>query len=492
MSVYYQDDTVTLHLGDSLEVLRTLPDQSVDCCVTSPPYFGLRDYGVAGQIGAEKSPTEYVERLRVLLAEVRRVLVDDGTCWVVLGDTFNSTSSGQNSTGATTMTGGEHDRLGGRRSRLPDPALPTKNLLGVPWRVAFALQDDGWILRSAICWNKVNALPESMTDRLSTRYEMVFLFSKSQRYWFDLDPIREPHAQSTVDAASRARIPYTAPGQRTQAKTRAMNAVGANPGDVWSISTVPFTGARIARLHPDHHGLDEPSYGMRRIASPTCPLHASADRQGSSDPDDGHAVALSSGTPDIDVRPVPTRADGFAPTQSQYEQSSVPNRSDSSVLDSSGSARSRSNGNHRKVRDPATSQPYTPSARTQSGTEHIGGQYGFDLPDPHISESSKAADGLVDRVGTASSKHDKCSCSWANNTEKLDHFATFPPELPRRCISAGCKPSGTVLDPFSGSGTTGMVAQKLGRKYVGIDLNPDYLALSLRTRLADQAMEFPA
>ena len=179
--------------------------------------------------------------------------------------------------------------------------------------MAFALQDDGWILRNAIIWHKPNAMPESVTDRLSGRYEHMFMLTKSQRYWFDLDAIREPHAQSTVDAAARARIPYMVPGQRAQQKTRCMGENGANPGDVWSINTTPFPGA---------------------------------------------------------------------------------------------------------------------------------------------------------------------------------HFAAYPPALVERCILSGCKPGGTVLDPFSGSGTTGMVALKHGRKYIGIDLNADYLDLSLRTRLHTGTLDF--
>lgn len=158
MRPYFTDDSTTLYHGDAATVLATLPDGSADCIVTSPPYLGLRDYGVAGQIGAESSPAEYVAALVAVFREARRVLVDDGTLWLNLGDSYDS----------------------------------AKNLLGIPWRVAFALQDDGWILRNDIIWHKSNAMPESVTDRLSNRHEHLFMLSKSQRYWFDLDPIREP------------------------------------------------------------------------------------------------------------------------------------------------------------------------------------------------------------------------------------------------------------------------------------------------------------
>jgi site-specific DNA-methyltransferase (cytosine-N4-specific) len=308
---------VELHHGDSRIVLPTLDAGSVDCCVTSPPYYGLRDYGVAGQIGAEATPAEYVENLSAVFAEVHRVLAADGTLWLNLGDSYAGSAggsqgaSGQRARRTFTATG-----LGGKGD------IPAKNLLGMPWRVAFALQDAGWILRNAIIWAKPNAIPESVVDRLSARYEMVFMFSKSKRYWFDLAPIREkcvsaihPRDDHKMDR-DRDKVPRLNGQQGTKllgatghihaSNPAAYNPAGKNPGDVWTIATTPFAAA---------------------------------------------------------------------------------------------------------------------------------------------------------------------------------HFATFPPELPRRCILAGCKPGGTVLDPFHGSGTTGMVARQLGRGYVGIELNREYIDLSLTTRL---------
>jgi DNA modification methylase len=303
---YYEDESVTLYLGDSLTVMRNLPDSSVNCVVTSPPYFGLRDYGVDGQLGAESSPAEYVENLRALFSEVRRVLADDGTLWLNLGDSY---SSGSRKSYAD--TGKVAGRIGTQRA---PSEMPGKNLLGIPWRVAFALQDDGWILRNDIIWAKPNAMPESVTDRLSTRHEHLFLFSKKPRYWFDLDPIREQHSLATIERDKHGATPYIAPGQSPNRRTRHVSAdVGANPGDVWQISTQGFPAA---------------------------------------------------------------------------------------------------------------------------------------------------------------------------------HFAVMPTALAERAIQAGCKPAGTVLDPFSGSGTTGLAAARNGRRYVGIDLNAEYLDLSLRTRLAQPGLDF--
>lgn len=337
LTPYYHDDQVRLFHGGALDVARELPDAAVDCIVTSPPYFGLRDYGSEGQYGLEASPAEYVERLRELFSELRRVLADDGTLWLNLGDSYSGSWGNQGrkeERGTQRPINGEmfqpvHDGRypsdGSRTGAIKPGAPPAKNLYGIPWRAAFALQDDGWILRNAIIWHKPNAMPESVTDRLSGRYEHVFLFSKSRHYWFDLDPIREPIEHPTCVGARAPVItedptPYP-PGVRPQAgRARTGNRrkyvgseLGRNPGDVWTITTKPFPGA---------------------------------------------------------------------------------------------------------------------------------------------------------------------------------HFAVFPPELPERCILAGCKPGGTVLDPFNGSGTTGLAAQRTGRKYIGVDINRDYLDLTLSSRLQQSALDF--
>ena len=330
MSLYYQDDQTVLHHGDAASVLATLPDGAVDCIVTSPPYYGLRDYGTEGQYGLEASPAEYVETMCALFSEARRVLADDGTLWLNIGDSY-ARNPAKGTTG--TMNGRNAPRMGYAGDRIGKPDLPEKNLLGIPWRVAFALQDDGWILRNDIIWSKPNAMPESVTDRLSSRHEHLFMLTKSPRYWFDLDPIREPVVTERAQALSWARDSKEAdvPGQSmrqhrstreaytgtnvrvTGARHRAQHDHGKNPGDVWAVPTQPFSEA---------------------------------------------------------------------------------------------------------------------------------------------------------------------------------HFATMPPALAERCVQAGCKPHGTILDPFSGSGTTGYAAAKHDRRYIGIDLNAEYLDLSLRTRLAQPALTF--
>ncbi|GLW25594.1 site-specific DNA-methyltransferase [Microbispora triticiradicis] len=257
---YWRDDHTTLHLGDARDVLSEMPDRSVDCLVTSPPYYGLRDYG-PGQYGQEPTPDDYVENLRATFAEARRVLANDGTCWLNLGDVYAANSDGS----ARGTDYNQRQPVVRPRSRR---MVPPKNLLGMPWRVAFALQRDGWILRNAIVWSKPNAMPQSALDRLSTRYELIFLLVKQRFYWFDLDAIREQYTgdRSLSRRARRGGIkpnaiqrPWPRTGMPKSAgamhgtasrpngrATDAANPSGRNPGDVWTISTKPYRGAHFA------------------------------------------------------------------------------------------------------------------------------------------------------------------------------------------------------------------------------------------------------
>lgn len=369
MTTYYCDDAVSLYHGDALAVASELPAAAANCIVTSPPYFGLRDYGAEGQYGLEESPVVYVETMRGLFAELRRVLADDGTLWLNIGDSYSrnpmkggsGTPNGRNTPemgypnkaiwreGSARADGRVRPDGESRRNRngCLNGDLPEKNLLGIPWRVAFALQDDGWILRNAIIWNKPNAMPESVTDRLSGRYEHVFLFSKTRKYWFDLDAIREPYN-----------------GDRA-----------------------PSRRARTGHTNKEN----------------------------------------SCSTP-------------WAPA--------------------------RGSGN---TNAPVAQEPLTRLLRAQGNADGIGAP-------PPLGRVSGANPGDV----------------WTIPTQPFpgSHFAVFPIQLPQRCILAGCKPGGTVLDPFNGSGTTGLAAQRTGRKYVGIDINADYLDLTLRERLNQSAFDF--
>jgi DNA modification methylase len=310
----------TLYVGDARAVLASMPEASANCIVTSPPYWGKRDYGVAGQYGHETSPAAYIDTMRDVFHEARRVLADDGTCWLNLGDSYSASGGG-----ATGM----HAYLGEHITTHRATGMSAKNLLGLPWRVAFALQEDGWILRNAVIWHKPNAMPESVRDRLSCRHELVFLFAKSPGYWFDLDPIRVPHAEST--RGEQRERPTRPPGRADSRRTRSSGSCTRPPK--YGPGTPEVTGSR--------------RYGIRRH-----------DRR--------HPNGRNPG----DVWSIPTR-------------------------------------------------PY-----------------------------------------------------------RGPHFAAYPIDLPLRCIAAGCKPGGVVLDPFTGSGTTGLAAIQLGRRFIGIDLSADFAELA--------------
>ena len=312
-------ETNRIICGDNCEVMRTMPSESIDCCVTSPPYWGLRDYGHDGQIGLESTPEAYVARMVEVFSEVKRLLKDDGTLWLNLGDSYarqaGSDKTKEADSGIKTGRTGRAKMLFKEGANKPPEGLKAKDLVGIPWRVAFALQADGWYLRQDIIWHKPNPMPESVTDRCTKSHEYVFLMSKSDRYYYDFDAMQEPAAE-----ASKARMKRGvsdshkningAPGQtaHSMSKPRKRGSITAVPEtrnrrSVWTITTKPYSGA---------------------------------------------------------------------------------------------------------------------------------------------------------------------------------HFAVMPADLVRPCIMAGCREGGVVLDPFSGSGTTAMVARDLNCRYVGIELNPEYVEISLK------------
>lgn len=317
--------SIRILTGDCRDALKTLPDASVHCVVTSPPYFGLRDYGVAGQIGLEESPDAYVARLVEAFGEVRRVLREDGTLWLNLGDSYagggghfpNAPSSKTSKSGLY----GKALREGGVK---PQGDIKGKDLIGIPWTVAFALRADGWYLRQDIIWHKPNPMPESVTDRCTKAHEHVFLLTKSPRYFFDADAIAEGLQTDPKERyEERARI--TGRGQQ--------GAAGARGND--------------------------------------------RDRSGGFPPRQGEAMGLRNKR---SVWTIPT-------------------------------------------------QPYAEA-----------------------------------------------------------HFATMAPRVAELCILAGCPAGGIVLDPFGGAGTTGMVADRLGRDAILIELNPAYAALARQRLVADAGM----
>jgi len=241
-----------IYQGDALTVLRTFPDEAAHCVVTSPPYWGLRDYGVDNQLGLEPTPDEYVARLVDVFREVRRVLHKDGTVWLNLGDSYTSTTKG---------CGGPSDKQvsnAGSRYRMSQRLIPDtkpKDLVGIPWRVAFALQADGWWLRSDIIWSKPNPMPESITDRPTKAHEYVFLLTKAGRYFYDADAVREAHGQSGWLKSHKTKT-FSGDGngeliQQHENLRMGEHPHGRNKRSVWTVTTKPYAEAHFATMPPD-------------------------------------------------------------------------------------------------------------------------------------------------------------------------------------------------------------------------------------------------
>jgi DNA modification methylase len=257
-------------IGDVRERLKELPDQSVNCCVTSPPYWGLRDYGNDGQIGLEQDPDDFIAELVTVFREVRRVLRDDGTLWLNIGDSYSG--SGKGTAGNLGKKHNERHLENKTGGLVPNGTKP-KDLVGIPWMLAFALRADGWYLRQDIIWHKPNPMPESVRDRCTKAHEYIFLLSKSPKYYFDSEAMKEP-----------AKYPFDNRGARADSRAgTSMNSVGGKTGirfggnkygdsddpkhstksgneyiatgtrnkrSVWSVTTQPFKGAHFATFPP--------------------------------------------------------------------------------------------------------------------------------------------------------------------------------------------------------------------------------------------------
>lgn len=244
-----EDYTNKIISGDSMSVLKTLPDQSINCCITSPPYWGLRDYGVDGQIGLEKTPDEYVVHMADVFREVRRVLKDDGTLWLNLGDSYCGTGSKGEHTDPKYANGrnGQSVALNNKIN-----GLKSKDLVGIPWMVAFALRSDGWYLRQDIIWHKPNPMPESVTDRCTKAHEYIFLLGKSAKYYYDADAIKEPSISKSegIRFGGNKYGDDNDPKYNTKSGNVSKEYSVANRRSVWTVTTKPFGEAHFATFPP--------------------------------------------------------------------------------------------------------------------------------------------------------------------------------------------------------------------------------------------------
>jgi DNA modification methylase len=247
------EDKLKILVGDNRETLKTLPEKSVQCCITSPPYFGLRDYGNENQIGLEETPELYVKQLVKVFRQVWRVLRDDGVVWLNLGDSYTSNTKclGRNDTSKMYGENSQHLSLH-KKHKIVNETKP-KDLIGIPWLVAFALRADGWYLRQDIIWSKPNPMPESVTDRCTKSHEYIFLLSKSQKYFYDAEAIKEESLYP--DDNRKGRVKETAKDFQRDLGNRLLHGdktyLKKNKRSVWNVSTQPFPGAHFAVFPPD-------------------------------------------------------------------------------------------------------------------------------------------------------------------------------------------------------------------------------------------------
>lgn len=248
---------VQIIVGDCRDTLRGLTERSVHTCVTSPPYFGLRDYGVEGQIGLEDTPDQFVSQMVEVFREVRRVLRDDGTLWLNLGDSY-AQQGGRGEQGSSSARKGRAnvEAQQKRASMAPPAGLKPKDLIGIPWRVAFALQADGWYLRQDIIWSKPNPMPESVTDRCTKAHEYIFMLSKGPRYYYDAEAVKEKSVSEHPSGNGfkrDARETFKNADGTARGNDKQWNDVGGlrNRRSVWTVPTKPFSGAHFATFPPD-------------------------------------------------------------------------------------------------------------------------------------------------------------------------------------------------------------------------------------------------
>lgn len=253
----------TIHNIDALEGLKSLPDESVQCCVTSPPYWGLRDYKVKGQMGMEKTPEGFIENMAKVFSEVKRVLKRDGTLWLNIGDSYCASKTGSSDQSTSTLQGGKKTQI--EAGRRPDKSnivgVKPKDLVGIPWMLAFALRSQGWYLRSDIIWFKRNVMPESVTDRPTKTHEHIFLLSKNQSYFYDHNAIKEPAIYDVDGTETLARKARQHNGNKTLVTDKVNAPRPAGFKDARKMNGKHSNG--IAELNGNPGEYNEQAIGMR-------------------------------------------------------------------------------------------------------------------------------------------------------------------------------------------------------------------------------------
>lgn len=412
--------------GDAAETLAEIPEDSVHMVMCSPPYYGLRDYGVKGQIGLEERLDEYIESLLGVAEELRRVLRDDGSWWLNLGDSFAGSRAAQGFAGeCKEYTDETPDKSPHRNS-----TLRRKSKMLVPHRVAIALQDAGWIVRADCPWVKPNPMPQPVKDRLHEHKEFVFHLTPEPDYWFDLDAIREPHKEPSLER--RERYDYNTSGTEADAypghhhaddewlgtePEDALHPNGKNPGDVFEIPVKAFPEAHFA-VYP-------PELCEKPIKS-SCPPKVCAD----------------CGTPyDREVEDVPVWERDRSEIEREQLRCALERFEDSDLTEE-----------HLKA---ARAKGFSDAAH---GKQQSGAGRNTDRVEELAEEAKEVLGGYFREITMTARETGEWSQSCDCDTDKTE--------------------PGVVLDPFAGAGTTCLVAKQLGRRFIGIDLNPDYVAMA--------------
>lgn len=464
-------EPVRILVGDVLDGLRTLPAGSVHCAVTSPPYWGLRDYGVEGQIGLEPTPDAFVAEMVDVFREVRRVLRDDGTLWLNIGDSYAGSGRGGYPGGAGTLNGSVEGQNNSREARMvqsrrrdnePVPrsdvsflGLKPKHLCMIPWRVALALQADGWWIRSVIVWAKKSPMPESVKDRPTSSWEPIFLMAKSERYFYDAEAVRQPLSEAAVERQKYgfkhmygniiAANQHADARSFEDAKSYGADDVpsGANLRNVWHLGPEPFSESlEIVHWLPVEAGAC--GDGIRRTPSEGCPVHGCRDPR----PDDERAGDQTTRSPGSVIRPGAEQYRvRYASSLNLGELDRVHSWDCSCPLCSQ-TAIERSTQSRKTGHAPATTPPCTPSSGTGIGMSDKSGPHATIGSAEHTPESRTVEDSASRGPGscgdqTTSRSVGSCTCEYHRRyTKKTDHFATFPTEIPRRAIKAGTSEKG--------------------------------------------------
>ena len=405
--------TLLLTQGNALTI--PLADESVHCVVTSPPYWGLRDYGIGDQLGLEPTPEEYVANMVAVFREIKRVLRADGTCWLNLGDSYWGGGRGGNEPMTSENWKPEYGHPSWKHSN-----LKPKDLCGIPWRVAFALQADGWWLRSDIIWNKTNSMPEPVRDRLTKGHEYVFLLSKSLKYFYDVDAIREPHETLEIEMKrkdffdiqnydgnqDKAKIAGVGKIRKGRSRKDDFNSNGCNKRTVWTLPTKPYKGAHFATFPPK---LIEPCIKAGTSEHGVCPKCGSHWER-----------VVERGNSEHHCRP---GCSCQASKQTEQDWSEGWQKY----------------GNYQNTA--IATNRWQPTCECWR-----------DMPDPDAPRTKDAR---------------KRQQQDAGGYWKYRAVLRFGDTLPA-----------TVFDPFVGSGTTCLVSEQLGRNSIGVDLSLEYLNLA--------------